>query len=1395
MEQNSAFRSWVTDKQSRARLRIGLSFRDLHVYGFTSSIQTQSTVASYALVIPRLVVAFLTRRSDAKVQILKEFDGLIRHGEMLLVLGRPGSGCTTFLKSLAGDTHGISISHESMINYTGISYERFHKSFKGESIYLAETDVHFPELTLGDTITIAAATREAQPAHVAASQQVAENVATMFALDSAFHTRIGNAMIPGCSGGEKRRASIAEALVGGAQLQCWDNSTRGLDSSTALGFVKLLRESTDELHTTVAMSIYQASDSIYQKFNTVTVLYEGRQIYFGPTRSAVQYFYELGFIKPPRATTADFLTSLTNPPERIIRDGYEQRAPRSADDFAQAWKQSAQRGQLLSEMNTFNDEHPLSSSGSQTGSEWKSKLSLRTSTYVISIYLQIVVCLRRAVQRFRRQPAPVIGAIFANAVLALVVGSVFYNLPETSDNMDKRAVLIFFSVLVTALSPAFEVLTIWAQRPIVEKHNRYAFYHPFTDAAASMICDLPNKFATAVLFQIVIYFMTNLRRTPGPFFVWFLFNIVLVLNMSMWFRLIGSISRTMEQSTAPTCILVLLWCIYAGFVVPIPYMVDWLKWFRFVNPIAYAYESLMINEASFQSRRFPCSTLVPDGPTYSETALENRICTVVGAVAGQSYVEGNIYLAWKYEYFPIHLWRNLGILIAMTIIVCILHLLCAQYIPAERSKGDILRFRHAPGLLQQNLDTEAGASSVAVQNISAQNDYRNSVAEKDPIAKQSVRMQSSLFHWSDLSYEVKIRGGKTKRILNRIDGWVKPGNLTALMGVSGAGKTTLLDVLANRANFGIFSGKVGIEGRERDASFQRRIGYAQQEDIHLPTATVREALEFSALLRQSEASVSERLNYVNEVLQILDLGSYADAVVGIPGDGLNIEQRKRLTIGVELVARPDFLLFLDEPTSGLDSQTAWSICMLLRNLANSGHTVLCTIHQPSSQLFLLFDRLLLLNNQGQTLYFGDVGQDASTMIDYFEEHGAKKCDKGANPAEWMLTVSNTTPDIATDTTTDTITSDFWADKWSTSRQRATAIQRIPELHTNAVEVPPEMNRKEYAASWFSQLNAVTKRRFQEYWRSPTYVYSKVALCAGVALFNGLSFQNTRLDIQGLQNIIFSMFLLTQMFGTVDQQVIPRLIDGRALFEARERRSKTYSWTVFLASNILVELVWQTLAAVLVFVLWYYPTGLWRHGDHDFGSTERGALTFVIIWLYCLWIVTFSQAVAAGIEHAESAVQLATLIFWFSLVFCGALVSPHDLPRFWTFVWRASPLTYLIDGLALAGLANVDIACSPSQFLVMEPPEGRDCASYLATYIQQAGGTLSNPLEYENCQYCPISTANSYLYGGLAVGSGSPWNNVGYFTVFNSFNILATFALYWLPWYLASGFGEWCLESP
>jgi ATP-binding cassette subfamily G (WHITE) protein 2 (PDR) len=278
-----------------------------------------------------------------------------------------------------------------------------------------------------------------------------------------------------------------------------------------------------------------------------------------------------------------------------------------------------------------------------------------------------------------------------------------------------------------------------------------------------------------------------------------------------------------------------------------------------------------------------------------------------------------------------------------------------------------------------------------------------------------------------------------------------------------------------------------------DDSFQRKTGYVQQQDLHLATATVRETLEFSALLRQpARYSKEEKLAYVDEVIKMLEMQSYRDAVVGIPGEGLNVEQRKRLTIGVELVARPALLLFLDEPTSGLDSQTSWSIVNLLTKLSDSGQAVLCTIHQPSAILFQRFDRLLLLAKGGKTVYYGEIGRNSKTLIDYFVRQGGSPPSAESNPAEWMLETIGAAPGV-----TSLID---WPNAWRSSDEYKgvqAELQHLRQSPQNGEKPVDKSDWAEFAAPFFSdQLRYVTMRALQQYWRSPTYLNSKALLTVG-----------------------------------------------------------------------------------------------------------------------------------------------------------------------------------------------------------------------------------------------------------------------------------------------------------
>jgi len=703
---------------------------------------------------------------------------------------------------------------------------------------------------------------------------------------------------------------------------------------------------------------------------------------------------------------------------------------------------------------------------------------------------------------------------------------------------------------------------------------------------------------------------------------------------------------------------------------------------------------------------------------------------------------------------------------ALMVLGCTVYLLATEYISAKKSKGEVLLFRRGrvpEFAAKPDVETQVDGQEVVLART-----------KTVPDAPASIQKQTAIFHWDGVNYDIKIKN-EPRRLLDDVDGWVKPGTLTALMGVSGAGKTTLLDVLASRTTMGVVGGEMLVDGRQRDTGFQRKTGYVQQQDLHLATSTVREALTFSALLRQPKKTPhAEKLAYVDEVIKVLEMETYADAVVGIPGEGLNVEQRKRLTIGVELAAKPALLLFLDEPTSGLDSQTAWSICALLRKLADNGQAILCTIHQPSAILFQEFDRLLFLAKGGKTVYFGQIGENSKILTNYFERNGSRQFGADENPAEVMLEVIGAAP--GSETNID------WPAVWNNSKERSEVKATLAEMKATLSQkehIQDETALDPFAAPFSVQLWVVLQRVFEQYWRTPSYLYSKTALSVATGLFIGFSFWRAPTSLQGMQNQLFAIFMLLTIFGNLVQQIMPHFVTQRALYEVRERPSKTYSWQVFIVSNILVEIPWNALMGVLIFFCWYYPIGLYRNAIPTDSVTERGGLMFLFILSFLLFTSTFTSLIIAGIESAEAGGNLAQLLFSLCLVFNGVLASPSQLPGFWIFMYRISPFTYLVSGVLSAGIANAKVVCAPVEYLSFNPPSGKTCAQYLDPYINATkAGYYTNGDATANCQFCTLSETNQFL-AQVNVFYSDRWRNFGLMWVYIVFNAAGAVFLYWL----------------
>lgn len=1109
-------------------------------------------------------------------------------------------------------------------------------------------------------------------------------------------------------------------------------------------------------------ALYQPGDSLVEIYDKVTLLYAGHQIWFGNPNDARRFFQDMGFLSGPRETTAEFLTSITDPIARKVKKGFEERVPRTPEEFVSRWKDSAYYKRLMSEIEEHTTQYPRGfSDGLQNfksvqaaeQAPWTRSLS----PYTLNIGMQFMATYIRSYQRILGDKAYTLSIVITMAVVALVIGSMFYDISEDTSGFFSKGGAIFFSVLFNILVNFAEISAQFSQRPIVEKHKSYAMYHPFIDALASMVVQYPIKMLNVGVFSVIIYFLANFKQEAGPFFLFMLFTYLVSVMMSALFRTIAALADRVETALAVAGVLLLLLGIYAGYIIPRPSMHPWFKWISYINPIYYAIEAQMVVE--FHGRKALCTSLVPSGPGYEHVSVLNQVCAVTGARPGQLYVSGDDYLELSFSYSYSHLWRNFGICIAFFVFFVAAYAAATEFKKPPASKGECLVFhkpkfssaRRGPG----DDDLEGRADKFV--GVSQQEVLVNGLAKGEDV-----------FTWKHINYDIDIKGEK-RRLLSDVQGYVKPGTLTALMGESGAGKTTLLNVLAQRISVGVITGDMLVNGSPLGRSFQRETGYVQQQDIHLAEATVREALRFSALLRQpKEVPVQEKYEYVEKIIVALGMQEYAEAVIGVPGQGLNVEQRKRTTIGLELVAKPTLLLFLDEPTSGLDSQSAWSIVKFLREIANAGQAVLCTIHQPSAMLFEQFDRLLLLAKGGKTVYFGEIGPNSSTLIQYFERNGAPPCPDNANPAEYILDTigAGATAQAAQD----------WTEIWKSSPEFQNVTVEIEKLNSmndgnsSGKEIDTSSG---YAMPWSQQYIAVQKRLFQQYWRSPVYILSKVFINLTGGLFLGFTFYKEPNSVAGLQNKTFSVFMLLLLSLVIIVQLQPRLIQYRELYEVREKHSKMYHWTVFVVASIVVEIPFNIVIASLCFICWYFPIGWWQ----DI-SDGRGATMWLIFMLYQMYHTSFSQSLAIVAPDAETAAMLTILFYTFILAFTGVVQPLPQLVKFWHFAYYVSPFTYLVSAMMSTATHGVPVRCAEPEINIFNPPDGMTCGQYAGQFAQATLAAIYNPDATENCQFCRFSVSDVFL-AGVNMSYEDRWHNFGYLCAFTAFNTVLFFTAYYL----------------
>ncbi|KAF9003771.1 hypothetical protein BDZ89DRAFT_1080859 [Hymenopellis radicata] len=1308
--------------------------------------------------------------------ILHKSSGVLKPGEMCLVLGCPGSGCTTFLKTIANQREGYANVSGNVL-YAGMDAAEMAKFYKGEVVYNEEDDRHIATLTVAQTLDFALSTKTPGPngrlPGVTKTQFNEEVLATLLKMLNISHTAqtlVGDEFVRGVSGGERKRVSIAEMMATRARVQSWDNSTRGLDASTALDFARSLRIMTDVLGQTTFVSLYQAGEGIYDLFDKVLVLDQGRQVYYGPPKEARAYFEDLEYPGLPHGVHGSN--------ERQFAPGLSSRdVPCSPESLEQAFLASTHGKELTNSLDKYNlymtTEKADQEAFRAAVVDDKKKGVSKKSPYTLGLSGQVRSLAKREFQKKMQDKFQLFTSFTLTTMLSFVIGGAYFGQPLTAAGAFTRGGVIFASLLTTCLDAFGEMPMQMNGRPILRKQTNYSMYRPAAVSLANTIADIPFSATRILIFNVVVYFMTNLNRSAGGFFTFHVFNYVAYLAMQGFFRTFGLLCKNFDVAFRLATFFIPNFVEYSGYMIPVDSMKRWLFWIYYINPVAYAWQGCMENEFMRISMDCNGDYVVPrNGPGFSTYPAElgpNQVCAIFGASEGSSIVTGAAYIDAGYSLNASDLWKKcFVVLCAFTVAFQLTQIIALEFFPQYDNNMSINVFAREDDetkKLNQALRERRAASAKANEEAKARamevqpehHDVERGDASSETTAAANTRHRKT-FTWEGLNYTVPVPGG-TRRLLHDVYGFVKPGTLTALMGASGAGKTTCLDVLAQRKNIGVIAGDVLVDGRPLTSDFARGTAYAEQMDVHEGTATVREAMRFSAYLRQPfEVSREEKDAYVEEMIELLELQDMSEALVM----SLNVEARKRLTIGVELASKPELLLFLDEPTSGLDAQSAWNLVRFLRKLADQGQAILCTIHQPSSLLFESFDRLLLLERGGETVYFGDIGADSHVLREYFARHGAV-CPGNVNPAEYMLEAigAGVSPRIG---------DKDWKDVWLDSPEYQVVRKEIDTIKARGLAIP-EADKKSlstFATPLAYQLQIVVYRNNLALWRSPDYIFSRLFVVAFVSLFVSLSFLSLGNSTRDLQFRMFSIFWVTILPAIIMSQIEPLFISNRRIF-IRESSSRIYSPYIFALGQLIGELPYNTMCALVYWVLMVYPTGF---GKGSAGTSGTGFQLLVILFFF-MFGVSLGQLIAALSPSVQVAVLFNPFISLVLVTFCGVTIPYATMIKFWrSWIYYLNPYTWSISAMVATELHGLVIQCKPEEFVVFNPPSGQTCAAWAGDFMGYYGGYLENPNATDACHYCQYQVGDEF-YTPLNIEYGDRWRNVFILFSFFVFNVGAT----------------------
>eukprot|EP00516_Mucochytrium_quahogii_P004535 CAMPEP_0203759468 /NCGR_PEP_ID=MMETSP0098-20131031/12510_1 /ASSEMBLY_ACC=CAM_ASM_000208 /TAXON_ID=96639 /ORGANISM=" , Strain NY0313808BC1" /LENGTH=1654 /DNA_ID=CAMNT_0050652455 /DNA_START=147 /DNA_END=5108 /DNA_ORIENTATION=+ len=1327
--------------------------------------------------------------------ILSNLSGIIKPGRLTLVLGPPGCGKTSFLRAISGKTMGNNdpgTVTDGILKYNERQVGML-RNLAAWVSYVGQSDEHQSLLTVRETFEFAFKCRkepffkdkatldmirmhsgEAAVNRVKALKDVEVDVAlALLGLTSCADTIIGNENLKGVSGGERRRVTLGEMLVTGSQILCCDEISTGLDSAATFDITAYLRSAAHALQKSIIVALLQPPPEVIDLFDDIILMAEGRIIYHGPRDQIQGYFESMGFMLPEGKDLGDFLVELPTRNGIDMQMNQEARnkldipaPPETPEEFADRWTSSRMFKMEMEEVNANQcimrpkmfdyDDMPE-----------RSFLLGLWHTVVWSMTLRL------------RDRIQIVARIVANIIVGLFFGTLFYKL--TIDDWWLKAML-FAMALIFLISTAFPVVQIISQqRPIFYKQVEAKFYSPFQFTLSQWIVSMPFVCFDVACFGCALYWMCGLAPHAYNFVIFLAVCISFGIGMNTVMTMFPFITRDEDTGIVTAALFLIMSVVASGALSTesmIPIAFRWMMW---VNPFAWSYRALAINEYHTKEYdMFPCRFEMIDIPLILPTNCNKYFLQVREVRSDDRYIPAAVAVNFLFICLFIGIMTYaLGNIRFEKEKMGAIPEPEGDDVPQKTStprqrnaaKRDYEHNMYLNAVSPRTINHLSASSTLPIVSPLMQSSLgrasRTAVEPTTPLwdddrisvatpGFQMVQTPPKTLAVKDLWYTIPIQGEPVD-FLKGISFYASPGRMTALMGSSGAGKTTLMDVISGRKTVGYARGDILVNGEPKvQHEFVKYTGYVEQFGVHASCATIKESLEFSANLRLAEGTSKQKIeDYVQSVLQLLELHDIQDALCGT----LSMEQNKRVTLGVELVANPS-IIFCDEPTSGLDARAAAIVMRVLLKVARSGRTVVCTIHQPSTAIFNFFDDLLLLKRGGECVYFGELGPNSKYLVDYLEAvPGTKPCPKGYNPATWMLeTIGAGT---GADTGAARSQTDY-ANVYSHSSLRQENEERLEHLlnpnvtervrgasfavpssgivspsispfyHANAdptnySNVDSKASKGIYVRSQWAQTKALLWRNLQTYWRSPEFSLNRllvVMLFTGIfACFFFMSELNNVSDIQGRIVNIFFFSSLTCIYNLYT--LVPFALSRRALYY-RERAANMYSVLAFNLGEFFVELPWICVQVATTVPLIYFLTNLNQETWFPF-------VYFVVCIFLILCLMTSMGLFAASLFPDALAAQLASVGALITLmVFCGIMVPKQDLPKPYIPMYYASFFKYSSEGLMTTQFHDLpDIICLPDG----KPMHFTDKMSHMAEeFLHKYLPNITNPICTKTGEY-------------------------------------------------------------